>query len=293
MYCKYYLLCPSSEQLQHSIQGPLHTNTNQSAWFIARTIYEQEGFFAFWRGNWPSCLRLSATAALNFTLMDYYKQVAVALAAPATQQHTDQRRQRIITSFVSGGLAGATSTTLLYPFEFVRTRLAMDTGSTQQRQYQNGMMQVIRTISRVDGISGFYQGYGIALVGSVLYRIMFLGGYEALKGEVVLHKQQQQHHDESGLSDLTWGERMTIAQTVSLTAGTMAYPIDSVRRRLMMQAGLPQTERRYRNSLVCFQTIFRQEGLRGFYLGIGPNMVRSSSGALLLVGYDVMKSVLW
>jgi hypothetical protein len=70
--------------------------------------------------------------------MDYYKKVAVApwLDHNLVQRHSTtteqiERRRRLTTSFVSGGLAGATGTTLLYPIEFLRTRLAMDTGTAE------------------------------------------------------------------------------------------------------------------------------------------------------------------
>ena len=36
-------------------------------------------------------------------------------------------------------------------------------------------------------------------------------------------------------SGLTMGERFLAAQIVSVVAGTACYPIDSIRRRLMMQ----------------------------------------------------------
>lgn len=84
-------------------------------------------------------------------------------------------------------------------------------------------------------------------------------------------------------------ERYMIAQIVSITAGTLCYPIDSVRRRLMMQAGQPMNERQYKHACNAFQIIYQREGIKGFYLGIGPNIVRSIAGALLLVSYDVFR----
>lgn len=237
---------------------------------------------------------LSLAQAINFTCLDYYKKAAVSpffetalIQRHGTTLETLQRRKRLVSSFVSGGLAGATSTTLLYPFEFLRTRLAMDVGAVSERQYSHGMRQVVKKIFQTDGILGFFQGYGIALGGGIVYRILFLGGYDALKDEVLYKKGLK---DRSATVSLTWTERMIIAQTISLTAGSLCYPFDSVRRRLMMQAGQATSERRYRNSWHCVSVVLKQEGVRGFYLGIGPNLVRSVSGALLLVGYDVVKS---
>ena len=60
----------------------------------------------------------------------------------------------------------------------------------------------------------------------------------------------------------------------------------------MMQAGQPIDERLYRNSIDCFRKVFVNEGMRGFFLGIGPNIIRSFGGAVLLVGYDVFKGMI-
>ena len=59
----------------------------------------------------------------------------------------------------------------------------------------------------------------------------------------------------------------------------------------MMQAGQPAVDRLYRNSLHCIRRVWSAEGLRGFYLGLGPNILRSVGGALLLVSYDRIR--LW
>jgi len=212
-------------------------------------------------------------------------------------------------------------TTVLYPVEFVRTRLAMDVGKgtpDAPRLYPGGIRDVCLSIWRADGWRGLYQGYGIALAGVVLYRALHLGGYDAVKTEI-LHRRGHRaaigdFHitndkkvieltNKSNLllggtsgesrslssASLTMGERFLAAQIVSIVAGTACYPIDSIRRRLMMQAGLPKEERLYVNSFDCFRKVIATEGARGFYLGMGPNLVRSFGAALLLVSYDVFK----
>jgi solute carrier family 25 (adenine nucleotide translocator) protein 4/5/6/31 len=292
-----------------TIGGVGSSNTRKSAWAVTAEVYKTQGLLAFWRGNLPNVLRVSGTAAINMTCMDYYKKVAVApwLEHNLVQRHSTtteqiERKRRLTTSFVSGGLAGATGTTILYPIEFLRTRLAMDTGTAETRKYK-GMSDVLKSIVRSDGILGIYQGYGVALVGATLYRIVYLGGYDALKSEIVIRKQKEYLSDlpasapfkmtlESNLPQLSWGERIAAAQFISVTAGTLIYPFDSVRRRMMMQAGVAVSERLYRNSFHCVSVIAKREGIRGFYLGIGPNILRSVGGALLLVAYDSFKILL-
>ena len=292
--------------------SPVADGRRLGAFEVAKKVYERQGLVAFWRGNTPNVIRQGGTAAMNFLLMDWYKTairpiLVWSLSLPSDRDPQARRKRRaIISSFLSGGLAGGTVTTVLYPVEFIRTRLAMDVGrgtADVPRLYPGGMRDVCSSIWKVDGWRGLYQGYGIALAGVVLYRALHLGGYDAVKTEI-LHRRghnigisgaQQGNPNDSKhntAAGLTMGERFLAAQIVSLTAGTACYPIDSVRRRLMMQAGLPIEQRLYKNSLDCFRRVWATEGLHGFYLGIGPNLVRSIGASLLLVSYDVFKVML-
>lgn len=243
--------------------------SSKTAWQVTTTIYREQGILSFWRGNGPNVIRQAGTVALNFMLMDYYKSLSAAF--------TDTHNSKMGAAFISGGLAGGTCTTVLYPIDFLRTKLAMESSG------RTGMKHVIMSTLKTDGIKGMYQGYGIALLGVFIYRGLHLGGYDALKMQIAHYKQS---------TDLSWGERLVVAQTVSLLAGTVCYPIDSVRRRMMMQAGVPRNERLYRNSIHAMRVIAVDEGVRGFFLGIGPNLVRSIGAALLLVVYDGVKEIL-
>jgi solute carrier family 25 (mitochondrial adenine nucleotide translocator), member 4/5/6/31 len=296
------------KQLQGSLKD---SNIHQlSAIDVARKIFKEEGVLSFWRGNIPNVIRVAGGQALNFTCMDYYKRAAVAPiieeifiipssseSSAVQQQQMVERRRRIVTSFVSGGLAGATATTLLYPIEFLRTRLAMDMGNdsrtnmtAQHRQY-TGMRDVLYSIVKSDGIFGLYQGYGVALVGGVVYRVLHLGGYDACKTEILYQKNRLlQSQNSIPNAELSWGERFLSAQFISLLSGTITYPFDSVRRRMMMQAGVSINDRLYINSIYCARIVWSTEGLRGFYLGLGPNLVRSIGGAIVLVGYDRIRT---
>ncbi|OEU19010.1 mitochondrial carrier [Fragilariopsis cylindrus CCMP1102] len=166
-------------QLQGSLSSSninIINNNNQqlNSWTVCRHIYTTEGgLTAFWRGNTPNVLRHAGGAALNFMLMDWYKSKSIIIISPIIAM-----TRQIISAFLSGGLAGGTTTTLLYPIEFMRTRLALDTGSSN-RVYPRGMRDVFHSIWKTDGIRGMYQGYGIALTGIIIYRALHLGGYDA------------------------------------------------------------------------------------------------------------------
>ncbi|KAF4973602.1 hypothetical protein FZEAL_9280 [Fusarium zealandicum] len=53
----------------------------------------------------------------------------------------------------------------------------------------------------------------------------------------------------------------------------MVYPIDLVKTRLQNQRGAQPGQRLYKNSLDCFQKVIRNEGFRGLYSGVLPQLV--------------------
>lgn len=76
------------------------------------------------------------------------------------------------------------------------------------------------------------------------------------------------------------------------TVGTICYPIDTIKRRLMIQENMQPEHRIYRGAFDCLQKIISREGVKGLFSGLSVNLVRGISGALLLVGYDEIKTLL-
>merc|ERR1712099_106182 len=75
-----------------------------------------------------------------------------------------------------------------------------------------------------------------------------------------------------------------VLQTVAAGSVTVAYPFDTVRRRLMMMSG--EQEKMYKGTMDCWAKIWKDEGMKGFFKGNFTNVLRSIGCALVLVGYD-------
>ena len=86
---------------------------------------------------------------------------------------------------------------------------------------------------------------------------------------------------------LSW----VIAQTVTTISGFISYPFDTIRRRMMMQSGLPANERMYKNTLDCWKKIAQKEGPKAFFRGALSNVFRGMGGAFVLVLYDEIKAL--
>jgi len=67
----------------------------------------------------------------------------------------------------------------------------------------------------------------------------------------------------------------------------VANPTDVVKIRLQAQGSLPREQWRYSSSVDCYSKIFKADGLKGFWVGIGPNVMRNSIvNAAEIASYD-------
>merc|ERR1711937_668390 len=74
---------------------------------------------------------------------------------------------------------------------------------------------------------------------------------------------------------------------VTVTAGLMSYPIDTVRRRMMMTSG---SGVKYNGSIDCARQVIANEGFMSLLKGAGANILRGVAGAGVLAGFDVFKA---
>jgi solute carrier family 25 (mitochondrial adenine nucleotide translocator), member 4/5/6/31 len=201
---------------------------------------------------------------------DLYRSL---LKGSGSSQEYRQWTSVAATNFIAGAGAGCTTLVIIYPLDIAHTRLAADVGRTGFRQFK-GITHFLRTIYQKDGIRGVYQGLPASLHGMVLHRGLYFGGFDTIKDTVI--------PEESPL----W-QRWVAAQVVTSSAGFISYPLDTVRRRMMMQSGLATPV--YTGTLDCWRKIYRMEGIGSFYRGAMSNMFRSTGAAAILVLYDEVK----
>jgi len=226
-----------------------------------------EGIAPFWRGNLANVLRYFPTQALNFAFKDTIK-AAFGVAKDAPQW------KKFATNIASGGFAGSMSLTVVYSLDFARTRLANDNkGADGKRQY-NGLIDVYRKTLASDGIGGLYRGFVISCVGIFIYRGMYFGLYDSLKPIVV---------GDGGSALVSF----FLGWSVTIVSGLASYPIDTVRRRMMMTSGGAV---KYNGSIDCAQQVIKNEGFMSLMKGAGANVLRGVAGAGVLAGFDVISA---
>lgn len=232
--------------------------------------FKTEGFLPFWRGNFANCIRYFPTQALNFAFKDKIKVMF-------DPKKSDAYYIAFSKNIASGGAAGAMSLFFVYSLDYCRTRLANDVKSSKkgaQRQF-NGMVDVYKKTWVTDGISGLYRGFVISCVGIIVYRGCYFGFYDTLKPLLL-------GPDAGVVSSFLLGYGVTV------TSGLISYPIDTIRRRMMMTSGQAV---KYKGSIDCACQIWKQEGMMAFMKGAGANILRGVAGAGVLAGFDKFKEL--
>jgi len=233
-----------------------------------KRVLATEGIVPFWRGNLANVLRYFPTQALNFAFKDTIKALFATPkdASPAV---------KFATNIASGGAAGTLSLLFVYSLDFARTRLANDAkGKGGERQF-NGLIDVYVKTLKSDGIQGLYRGFTISAVGIFIYRGMYFGLYDTLK-PLLLGK------------DAGVFLSFFLGWAVTVTAGLMSYPIDTVRRRMMMTSGGGV---KYKGSMDCFIQVMKNEGFMSLMKGAGANILRGVAGAGVLAGFDKFQAM--
>jgi solute carrier family 25 (adenine nucleotide translocator) protein 4/5/6/31 len=238
-------------------------------------VAKEQGVASLWRGNLANVIRYFPTQAFNFAFKDFFKSLF-----PKFNQKT-QFWSWFGVNMASGGLAGAASLFIVYPLDFARTRLGSDVGKGATREF-NGLLDCIVKVAKKGGVGALYDGFGISVMGIIVYRGAYFGFYDSANGMT----KEWTDKMSTGLKLFT---KFCIAQVVVASSGIVSYPFDTVRRRLMMQSG--RGEKLYSGTLDCFAKIAQKEGTSAFFKGAGANIIRGTGGALVLIGYEYIKDI--
>jgi solute carrier family 25 (adenine nucleotide translocator) protein 4/5/6/31 len=242
---------------------------------VFKRVPAEQGVLSFWRGNMANVIRYFPTQALNFMFKDFYKQYL-------EQPRSSGFFMCLMGNMASGGAAGATSLLVVYPLDFARTRLAMDVGGkdangvVKAREFTGTVDCILKTAKSAGwGRGGVYNGFVVSCVGIVFYRGAYFGLYDTINDQEFMRK--------GGFL-----VKFSVGYAVTVAAGLLSYPLDTIRRRLMMTSG--KHAGKYSGSIDCGKKVLAEEGVKAMYKGASANILRGLAGALVLVSFDYCKN---
>jgi hypothetical protein len=234
---------------------------------VIRATWQQGGIKAFFAGNAADVIRTAPQKSVQLASFDAYKRMFTT---------KDPKTGRTVTpgwaSTVCGSLAGVTSTVTCFPLEVLRTRLAVAPPGT----YAN-LFEAAAKIVAADGPLSLWAGLGPSLAGVIPYAGVNLGLYDAMR---------------AGYTKVTGKEKVPkvaalyMGSIAGVSAATVTFPLEVVRRRMMMG-------QKYSGTIQAIMAISAKEGTGALFRGCFLNWIKlAPSAGLSFYVYEWSKEVL-
>ncbi|XP_020231148.1 folate transporter 1, chloroplastic isoform X2 [Cajanus cajan] len=256
---------------------PIYKNTAHAIFTIARS----EGLRGLYAGFLPGVLGSTISLGLYFFFYD-----------KAKQRYARNRDGKLSPGLhlASAAEAGALVSLCTNPVWLVKTRLQLQTPLHQRRPY-SGIYDAFRTIMRGEGFSALYRGIVPGLFLQVSHGAIKLTAYEELRKVTVDFKSKRSTlHNQNPDNLLNSVDYAVLGATSKLAAILLTYPFQVIRSRLQQRPsgdGVP----RYMDTWHVVKETARYEGVRGFYKGITPNLLKNApaSSITFIVYENVLK----
>ncbi|XP_006149615.1 calcium-binding mitochondrial carrier protein SCaMC-1 [Tupaia chinensis] len=225
-------------------------------------MVKEGGVISLWRGNGVNVIKIAPETAVKVWSYEQFKRF---IANEGARLEPYER-------FASGCLAGATSLSLTYPLEVLKTNLNI----SKTGQY-SGMVDCARKIWKFEKISGFYKGFIPSLLSVIPYAGVDISANELLKTYWL-----NTYAENPGLMIL-----LGCSAFSNLCGQFVSYPLFLVRTHMQVQ-GIPHL-----NMINLFSEIYKRNGVTGLFRGMPPNFLKLlPSVCINCVVYESIKPLL-
>jgi solute carrier family 25 phosphate transporter 23/24/25/41 len=265
----------------------------------ARKIIERGGIRSMWKGNLTSVIHRFPYSGINFFIYENALDVLVQRRdeqmgsdSPAHDENSNhlnggQGSISPFLRFMAGSLAGTTAVMACYPLDLVRTRI-----TTDMHEHYKGIVDAFKKIGKAEGIRGYYSGLGATLLVAVPNFAVSYTAYGTLKEYVLdddLFYNLRKIDVESGQERLGFQASLLCGAASGMTSTILTFPCDTVRRRMQIQ-NLHVLQEDRLNLTQHFSSIIRNEGPKGLYRGISPELMKViPMVATMFTGYEWLK----
>lgn len=202
-------------------------------------------------------------------------------AVAATRTMTASRMK--LYNLLSGGAAGTLASCLTNPLEVVKMQLQSSSAAVGEMAAANGSPAAIaRAIFRRDGVAGFFKGMKPTLVGIIPSRSVYFYSYE----------QTKRFLGTRGLPEGGVPNALVSGLMAGVSGNTLTNPIWVVKTRVQLFADSGAGQKVYTGYRDAVSSIFREEGVGGFYKGISASYWGCLEGAVQFMIYEKIKTKL-
>ncbi|KAG9291157.1 hypothetical protein G9A89_013029 [Geosiphon pyriformis] len=247
-----------------------------------KELYQKGGILNFFRGNGLNVAKIVPESSIKFYA--YEQSKAIIAYSMGTE---DIESIGISGRFLAGGIAGLMSQFIIYPLETLKTRLMSSAGMGSPSLKGSLLLRTAKDMWNIQGTRTFYKGLTPAMIGVFPYAAIDMSIYESLK--MAYRKWEEKRDTVKKSNQFSALLSLGCGTTSGSIGATIVYPLSLVRTRLQAQGtpGHPQT---YANALDVIKTTYSNEGIRGFYKGLAPTLIKVvPAAAITYLVYDQTK----
>jgi len=228
-----------------------------------RKTLAEEGVKGLYKGMSSPLVGAGFLNALLFYSMETSKR---AIAPPIFDKNEKKFRTPNLTlsqTALAGGISGVVNSFASCPIELVMVRLQTQHLFSPGKKLYRGPIDCTRQILSKFGLKGLYKGFSVTALREIPNYVAYFWTYEVFKRN--LAKQQNISTDRLSPTSL-----FLSGGCAGVAAQVAQLPLDTVKSRIQTQAdnitvGWTQVAR----------TLYKTDGIRGFYKGIGPVLLRA------------------
>lgn len=187
--------------------------------------------------------------------------------------------------FVLGGAAACCATICVQPIDMVKVRIQLQ-GEGSKASVNRNPLSVARQLIASEGFLSLYQGLSAALLRQLTYGTVRLGVFRSMTDYFTPQGKTA--------ADIGMLERVTASLVAGGVGALVGTPADAALVRMQSDTVLPPEARRgYKNAIDALYRMSKEEGLKGFFSGASPTIVRGLAINIgMLTTYDPLYAYL-
>ena len=225
------------------------TGRSTGIWNSLRNIAMKDGMRTAWQGNFTNCLRVFPYSGL---VCVFYSQSLKILPAD-----NEMDMMEPVWRALGGGFAGSMATICTYPLDVVRAKLTI-----AKKGSNHTILSTMRELMKTKGIRGLYGGLGATLTAVAPFVGLQQASYDVIKLSLI----------DGGYANPSVGFFTACGVVSGLTAQTIVYPLDVLRRRIQVEGVQSTWARLY--TLPALQRVVKTEGFAGLFAGLLPTYAK-------------------
>lgn len=250
------------------------TTAYPTALAAATSIYKTEGPLAFYKGTLTPLLGIGACVSIQFGA---FHQARRWLEHRNTTSGHALPNLSYTQYYAAGAFAGVANSVISGPIEHVRIRLQTQPHSASARLYTGPLDCVRKLCAQGGGLRGLYRGEAVTVLREAqAYGLWFMSFEWMMNADAARNKVDRK--------DIAAWKVAFYGGLAGEALWLGSYPFDVVKSK--MQTDGFGAGQRYKTMRDCFAQTFKAEGMRGFWKGIGPTLLRAmpvSAGTFAVV----------